>query len=124
MIPLSVKNLWEERYGIAGKTLDVRMIRKVIQLPEDARTKGPEEVQRIFAAESAKLIAELADVRERAEEGEDFASLVERGAVRKGHPVKVLGQGDLGVKVSVTADAFSASAKDKIEAAGGSVTVS
>ena len=54
----------------------------------------------------------------------DVASLVERGAVRKGHPVKVLGQGDLGVKVSVTADAFSASAKDKIEAAGGSVTVS
>jgi len=78
VIPLSVKNLWEERYGTAGKTLDVRMIRKVIQLPEDARTKGPEEVQRIFAAESAKLIAELEDVRERAEEGEDFASLVER----------------------------------------------
>ena len=54
----------------------------------------------------------------------DVAALVERGAVRKGHPVKVLGQGDLGVKVSVTANAFSASAKDKIEAAGGSVTVS
>ncbi len=51
------------------------------------------------------------------------ASLVERGAVRKGHPVKVLGQGEIGVKVSVTASAFSASAKDKIEAAGGSVTV-
>ncbi len=53
----------------------------------------------------------------------DVASLIERGAVRKGHPVKVLGQGDLGVKVSVTAQAFSASAKTKIEAAGGSVTV-
>ena len=51
------------------------------------------------------------------------ASLVERGAVRKGHPVKVLGQGEIGVKVSVTASAFSASAKDKIEAAGGSITV-
>ncbi len=54
----------------------------------------------------------------------DVASLVERGAVRKGHPVKVLGQGDLGVTVNLTANAFSASAKDKIEAAGGSVTVS
>ena len=53
----------------------------------------------------------------------DVASLIERGAVRKGHPVKVLGQGELGVKVSVTAQAFSASAKTKIEAAGGSVTV-
>ncbi|WP_340537031.1 50S ribosomal protein L15 [Nocardioides sp. GXZ039] len=51
------------------------------------------------------------------------ASLVERGAVRKGQPVKVLGQGDLTVKVDVTADAFSASAKEKIEAAGGSVTL-
>jgi large subunit ribosomal protein L15 len=49
--------------------------------------------------------------------------LVERGAVRKGHPVKVLGQGDLSVAVQVTADAFSASAKEKIEAAGGTVTV-
>ncbi len=49
--------------------------------------------------------------------------LVERGAVRKGQPVKVLGQGDLTVAVQVSADAFSASAKDKIEAAGGTVTV-
>ena len=49
--------------------------------------------------------------------------LVERGAVRKGQPVKVLGQGDLSVAVQVSADAFSASAKDKIEAAGGTITV-
>ena len=49
--------------------------------------------------------------------------LVSRGAVRDGHPVKVLGQGDLSVKVEVSANAFSASAKDKIEAAGGSATL-
>jgi large subunit ribosomal protein L15 len=49
--------------------------------------------------------------------------LVAKGAVRKGQPVKVLGQGDLSVKVDVTANAFSASAKEKIEAAGGSVSV-
>jgi large subunit ribosomal protein L15 len=49
--------------------------------------------------------------------------LVKRGAVRKDAPVKVLGNGDLGgVKLDVTADAFSGSAKDKITAAGGSVT--
>ena len=49
--------------------------------------------------------------------------LVTRGAVRKGQPVKVLGQGDLSVKVQVSANAVSASAKEKIEAAGGSVTL-
>jgi large subunit ribosomal protein L15 len=49
--------------------------------------------------------------------------LVARGAVRKGEPVKVLGQGNLSVKVAVSANAFSASAKEKIESAGGSVTV-
>jgi large subunit ribosomal protein L15 len=48
--------------------------------------------------------------------------LVAKGAVRKGQPVKVLGQGDLAVKVDVTAHAFSGSAKEKIEAAGGTTT--
>ena len=46
--------------------------------------------------------------------------LVAAGAVRAGHPVKVLGTGEITVAVQVTADAFSASAKDKIAAAGGS----
>ena len=49
------------------------------------------------------------------------ADLVAKGAVRKGQPVKVLGTGELTVKVSVAVDAFSASAKEKIEAAGGTV---
>ena len=48
--------------------------------------------------------------------------LVAKGAVRKGQPVKVLGTGELSVKLDVTATKFSASAKDKIEAAGGSTT--
>jgi large subunit ribosomal protein L15 len=50
------------------------------------------------------------------------AELVEAGAVRKGEPVKVLGNGDLSVKLDITANAFSSSARDKIAAAGGSVT--
>jgi large subunit ribosomal protein L15 len=50
------------------------------------------------------------------------ADLVEKGAVRKGQKVKVLGQGDITVAVKVSADAFSDSARDKIVAAGGSVT--
>ncbi|GAA1842440.1 50S ribosomal protein L15 [Microlunatus capsulatus] len=48
--------------------------------------------------------------------------LVQAGAVRAGHPVKVLGTGEITVAVQVTADAFSTSAKDKIAAAGGSTT--
>jgi large subunit ribosomal protein L15 len=49
--------------------------------------------------------------------------LVAKGAVRKNQPVKVLGQGDISVAVQVSVDAFSASAKEKIAAAGGSTTV-
>ncbi|WP_101525233.1 50S ribosomal protein L15 [Nocardioides houyundeii] len=49
--------------------------------------------------------------------------LVAKGAVRKGHPVKVLGQGEITVALQVSANAFSASAKSKIEAAGGTTTV-
>ncbi|MGI8679923.1 MAG: 50S ribosomal protein L15 [Jatrophihabitans sp.] len=50
------------------------------------------------------------------------AELVGSGAVRKGEPVKVLGNGDLGVKLDVTADAFSDTAREKIAAAGGTAT--
>jgi large subunit ribosomal protein L15 len=49
--------------------------------------------------------------------------LVAAGAVRKNELVKVLGNGDLGsVKLTVSAHAFSGSAKEKIAAAGGSAT--
>ena len=48
--------------------------------------------------------------------------LVAKGAVRKDLPVKVLGQGDLGVALQVTVHAYSATAKDKITAAGGTTT--
>ncbi|GAB3754483.1 50S ribosomal protein L15 [Microlunatus parietis] len=48
--------------------------------------------------------------------------LVAAGAVRPGRPVKVLGTGEISVAVQVSAHAFSGSAKDKIAAAGGSVT--
>jgi large subunit ribosomal protein L15 len=48
--------------------------------------------------------------------------LVTKGAVRDGELVKVLGTGEITVKVAITAHKFSATAKDKIEAAGGSAT--
>ena len=48
--------------------------------------------------------------------------LVAKGAVRDGELVKVLGTGEITVKVAITAHKFSVTAKDKIEAAGGSAT--
>jgi large subunit ribosomal protein L15 len=50
-------------------------------------------------------------------------SLHTAGAVRKGELVKVLGDGDLGVALRVSAHKVSESAKQKIEAAGGSITL-
>ena len=47
--------------------------------------------------------------------------LVAKGAVRKNCPVKVLGQGDLSVKLTIEGAKVSASAASKIVAAGGSV---
>jgi large subunit ribosomal protein L15 len=50
------------------------------------------------------------------------ADLVAKGAVRDGEVVKVLGDGELGVALNVTAHRFSKSAQEKITAAGGSTT--
>jgi large subunit ribosomal protein L15 len=49
-------------------------------------------------------------------------SLVAKGAVRDNLPVKVLGGGEVTVAMQVSAHAFSASARDKIAAAGGSTS--
>jgi large subunit ribosomal protein L15 len=48
--------------------------------------------------------------------------LVEKGAVRRNQPVKVLGNGDLQVKLTVQVDKVSGSAEQKIVAAGGEIT--
>src|ERR1700722_4322698 len=50
-------------------------------------------------------------------------ALVAGGAVRRGELVKVLGNGELSVALRVSAHAVSASAQQKIEAAGGTVTL-
>lgn len=50
-----------------------------------------------------------------------IADLVSKGAVRKNEKVKVLGQGDIAVKLNVVVDKVSGSAEQKIVAAGGSV---
>lgn len=57
----------------------------------------------------------------------DEAALVEKGLVKnnsnRGWPIKILGDGEIGVALTVRADAFSSSAQAKIEAAGGTVEV-
>ena len=50
-------------------------------------------------------------------------SLADNGAVRRGELVKVLGTGDIEVALRVSAHKVSAAARQKIEAAGGTVTL-
>ena len=68
----------------------------------------------------------LKDLEARFQKGAEVTpdALREAGlATRKGVPVKVLGQGELKKSLTVHAHAFSASAREKIEAAGGSCQV-
>ncbi|TSD68448.1 50S ribosomal protein L15 [Aeromicrobium piscarium] len=87
-----------------------------MRLPKLKGFKNPfrEEYQVVNAGRIGELFPEGGAV--------DVEALVAKGAVRKGQRVKVLGGGDLSVAVQVTADKFSASAKSKIEGAGGSIT--
>lgn len=84
-----------------------------MRLPKLRGFKNPfrVEYQTVNVAKIGELFPEGGDVT--------VADLVDKGAVRRGHPVKVLGNGELTVAVTVTADKFSASAKEKIEKAGG-----
>ena len=88
-----------------------------MRLPKLKGFKNPNktEYQVVNVAMINKLVPEGGAV--------SVADLVEKGAVRRGQLVKVLGQGDISVAVTVSADAFSDSARDKIVAAGGSATV-
>ena len=92
------------------------------QMPLHMRTPKMRGFQNPFRV--SYQVVNVAKLAELFPEGGEVgvAELVEKGAVRAGKLVKVLGNGELSVKLNVTADAFSASAKEKIEAAGGSVT--
>ena len=86
----------------------------VMRLPKLRGFKNPARVeyQAVNVATINDLFPKGGDVT--------VADLISKGAVRDSLPVKVLGNGDIAVKVSVTAHAFSASAVEKIAAAGGS----
>jgi large subunit ribosomal protein L15 len=64
----------------------------------------------------------LADLDERFDAGAEVTpeTLREKGLAKRSHPVKILARGEISKKLTVSAHAFSATAKEKIEAAGGS----
>jgi len=70
-------------------------------------------------------IVNLGEINKRYESGEtvDHASLYKKGLVKSSLPVKILANGELSIKLSFKVDAVSSSAKEKIEKAGGDVTV-
>ena len=70
-------------------------------------------------------IVNLGEIEKRFESGDtvDLASLYKKGLVKGAQPVKILANGDLTKKLSFKVDGVSASAKEKIEKAGGDVTV-
>ena len=106
------KARYQVRPGFEGGQLPLHM-----RLPKLRGFKNPFRTE--YQVVNLKRIQELFP-----EGGEvTVEDLVAKGAVRKNELVKVLGDGDITVKVDVVVDKASASAISKIEAAGGSVTV-
>ena len=106
------KARYQVKAGFAGGQLPLHM-----RLPKLRGFKNPFRVE--FQVVNLDKLSELFP------EGGTVTveDLVAKGAVRKNEPVKVLGSGDITVKVDVTVHAFSASASEKIAAAGGSANV-
>jgi large subunit ribosomal protein L15 len=88
--------------------------RRVPQLPGFSNLRFKTTYQVVNTGRLAGLYPEGGDVTPE--------SLAAKGAVRPGELVKILGTGDVTAALRVTAHAFSASAREKITAAGGTVT--
>lgn len=99
------------RPGFEGGQLPLYM-----RLPKLRGFKSPfkTEYQVINIAKLAEFFPEGGELT--------VADLVAKGAVRDGYPVKVLGDGETTVKYTLKGVKASASAKAKIEAAGGSIS--
>ncbi|MET7637508.1 50S ribosomal protein L15 [Streptomyces sp. NPDC005438] len=97
--------------GFEGGQLPLHM-----RLPKLKGFKNPfrTEYQVVNLDRLAKLYPEGGEVT--------VEDLVAKGAVRKNQPVKVLGTGEISVALQVSVNAFSGSAREKITAAGGSVS--
>ncbi|WP_424463342.1 50S ribosomal protein L15 [Pseudoclavibacter helvolus] len=98
------------RIGFEGGQMPLHM-----RTPKLRGFKNPfrVEYQVVNLSKLAELFPEGGDVT--------IADLVAKGAVRKNEPVKVLGNGEIAVKLNVAVDKVSSSAEQKIVAAGGSV---
>ncbi len=88
--------------------------RRVPQLPGFSNLRFKTTYQVVNTGRLAALYPEGGEVTPE--------NLAAKGAVRSGEPVKILGTGDVTAALRVTAHAFSASAREKITAAGGTVT--
>ena len=99
------------RPGFEGGQLPLYM-----RLPKLRGFKNPfkKEYQVVNVAVLAELFPQGGEIT--------VADLVAKGAVRNGFPVKVLGDGEVSAAYTLKGVKASASAKSKIEAAGGSVS--
>jgi large subunit ribosomal protein L15 len=107
------------RPGFEGGQMPIymRLPKKRGPFSKDAMPVGPHR--------TATVPVNLAALEQRFAAGDDVTleALLERGLIKNTRiDVKILGQGDLTKKLSVTAHAFSATAREKIEAAGGTAT--
>ncbi|MBL3687371.1 50S ribosomal protein L15 [Leucobacter zeae] len=104
------KARYQVRAGFEGGQMPLHM-----RTPKLRGFKNPfrTEYQVVNVAKLAELYPQGGDVT--------VADLVAKGAVRKNQPVKVLGDGDLQVKLTVSVDKVSGSAEQKIVAAGGEI---
>jgi large subunit ribosomal protein L15 len=104
------KARYQVRVGLEGGNLN-----SVMRAPKLRGFKNPfrVEYQVVNLEKLAELYPKGGDV--------NIADLVAKGAVRKNEKVKVLGSGDIAVKLNVAVDKVSSSAEQKIVAAGGSI---
>ena len=103
------KKRYQVRPGFEGGQLPLYM-----RLPKLRGFKSPfkKEYQVVNVAALAELFPQGGEIT--------VADLVAKGAVRNGYPVKVLGDGEVSAAYTIKGVKASASAKSKIEAAGGS----
>ena len=105
------KKRYQVRPGFEGGQLPLYM-----RLPKLRGFKSPfkKEYQVVNVAALAELFPQGGEIT--------VADLVAKGAVRDGYPVKVLGDGEVSAAYTIKGVRASASAKSKIEAAGGSIS--
>ena len=104
------------RYQVAGRWTRAARCRCTCGCPSSRASRAPSGSSTRSSTSTGSVRSTPTVARSRPR------SLVAKGAVRDNAPVKVLGGGDVTVALQVSAHAFSASAKDKIAAAGGSTT--